>query len=153
MFLTFAKKLGQPIVKALEATDKDNKLGSTLGSSLGKNMKGVNKGLGVSPKNHSRQPSLFVDGPEDAPAEIIKFDLAVVDNLFDKFYKTEESLSGFLNIKVIKQKFTDFRKKIDVWKKGGTVRQRNRNKKNFTKNSSALIASFKKAKGDFTYDN
>ena len=81
----------------------------------------------------------------------MKCDLSVVDSAFDKFYKTEESLSGFLNIKVIKQKFADFRKKLDVWKKVG--RQRTRNKKNFKKHTKGLIAAFKKAKTDFTYDN
>ena len=54
--------------------------------------------------------------------EIIKLDLSVLDNAFDKFYKTEESLSGYLNIKVIKSKFADFKKKLEVWKKNASRR-------------------------------
>ena len=58
MFLNFAKKLvpaPNPQLKrgeTLQATD--DKLGSTLGNSLGRsqNLKGVSKGLGVSPGNH-----------------------------------------------------------------------------------------------------
>ena len=92
-----------------------------------------------------------MDDKDEVPAEIIKVDLSAVDSSFEKFYKTEESLSGFLNIKVIKQKFADFRKKLDVWKKVG--RQRRKNKTNFKNRSAALIAAFKKAKQDFTYDN
>ena len=39
---------------------------------------------------------------EEAPVEIVKCDLKDVDNIFDKFFRTEESLSGFLNVKAIK---------------------------------------------------
>ena len=159
MFLTFAKRLGQPkpepqaLKRGQTLNATDGKLGSTLGNSLGKSqtLKGVSKGLGVSPGNHQRQPSLNLDDKDEVPAEIIKVDLSAVDSSFEKFYKTEESLSGFLNIKVIKQKFADFRKKLDVWKKVG--RQRRKNKTNFKNRSAALIAAFKKAKQDFTYDN
>lgn len=54
----------------------------------------------------------------------MKLDLAIVDNLFDKWYKEEESLSGVLNMKLIKQKNADLRVKLDTWKKRGEERKR-----------------------------
>jgi hypothetical protein len=47
-----------------------------------------------------------------------------LDNNFDKWFKEEESLSGVLNMKVIKQKNIDFRLKSDAWKKRLDERKR-----------------------------
>ena len=161
MFLTFAKKLGQaaPPPDFNRSGTMDPRLGGSLNSSLGKsqNLKGISKGLGMTPnKGHSRKQSAAnaLDSSMDqseAPPEIIKCDLAHIDNLFGKFYKTEESLSGFLNVKNIKQKFADFRLKLDVWKKRS--KNRNRTKRNYKKYTEKLLEAFKKAKIDFTYDH
>ena len=48
----------------------------------------------------------------------------MVDSFFDKWYKEEESLNGVLNMKVIKQRNTDFRLKLDSWKKREVERKR-----------------------------
>jgi len=158
MFLTYARKLGQAAPVDLHRAQTVNptvdKLESSQGSLLGRslNSKGVSKGLGVSPAGHLRQASFVGDEmDDDGPAEITKCDLAVVDSMFDKFWRTEESLSGFLNVKMIKQKFADFRQKLEVWK--NRDRARKRNKRNFKKYTKNLLAAFKKAKTDFTMDN
>jgi hypothetical protein len=51
-------------------------------------------------------------------------DMAIVDSLFDKWYKEEENLSGALNMKLIKQRNTDFRLKLDAWKRRVEERKR-----------------------------
>ena len=88
---------------------------------------------------------------DDGPTEIIKCDLNSIDNLFFTFYNNENSLSGLVNVKAIKQKFGEFRQKLDVWK--NRDRARKRNKRNFKKYTKNLLAAFKKAKADFTQGN
>ena len=47
-----------------------------------------------------------------------------MDTQFEKWYKEEESLSGVLNMKFIKSKNTEFRLKLDAWKKRLEERKR-----------------------------
>jgi hypothetical protein len=54
----------------------------------------------------------------------LKIDISILDTNFDKWFKEEESLSGVLNMKVIKQKNVDFRLKIDAWKKRAEERKK-----------------------------
>jgi hypothetical protein len=51
-------------------------------------------------------------------------DLSIIDIAFDKWYREEENLSGVLNMKLIKTKNTEFRQKIDSWKKRVEERKR-----------------------------
>jgi hypothetical protein len=54
----------------------------------------------------------------------LKIDISILDTNFDKWFKEEDSLSGVLNMKVIKQKNVDFRLKIDAWKKRAEERKK-----------------------------
>jgi len=123
MFLTFAKKLGLPApVKKPE--EKDPKLNNTL---LGRSSN-FNSTLGRSFQKKEEIINESDAEQSEDETEKIKVDLAVIDNAFDKFYKTQESLGGFLNIKLIKAKFVDFRKKLDVWKKTEKRRKKDKEK-------------------------
>ena len=53
-----------------------------------------------------------------------RLDLSIVDSHFEKWFKEDESLSGVMNMKVIKQKNTEFRQKMDAWKKRAEERRR-----------------------------
>ena len=52
---------------------------------------------------------------------------------------------------MIKHKFADFRKKLEVWKK--TDKRRVKDKTKFERRTKALFTAFKKAKENFTYEN
>jgi len=54
----------------------------------------------------------------------LRLDLAILDAMFDKWYKEEENLSGALNMKLIKQKNMELRQKLDAWKKRAEERKR-----------------------------
>jgi hypothetical protein len=54
----------------------------------------------------------------------VKLDLAILDKKYDEWLREDESLSGFLNMKFIKQKNTEFRQKLEAWKKRGDERKR-----------------------------
>ena len=97
MFLTFAKKLGQPLpVQKIDS--KDQKFDISLGKS-----QNLGSTLGRSPLNRSETIEES-NAESQEVVETVRIDLTVIDNAFDKFYKTQESLGGFLNIKIIKSK-------------------------------------------------
>ena len=45
-----------------------------------------------------------------------RMDVMVLENHFEKWFREEDSLQAFLNPKVAKQRFADFKTKIEVWK-------------------------------------
>ena len=45
-----------------------------------------------------------------------RMDIMVLENHFEKWFREEDSLQAFLNPKVAKQRFADFKTKIEVWK-------------------------------------
>lgn len=73
-----------------------------------------------------------------------------MDNIFDKWFKEEESLSGVLNMKLIKQKNADFRVKLDVWKKRADERKRNQ-KRQFN-HGKKIRTAFEKYQDDFNME-
>ena len=58
----------------------------------------------------------------------MKLDLRTVDVLFEKWFREEETLSGVLNMKLIKQRNQEFRSKMDAWKKRREERKRHQRK-------------------------
>lgn len=86
----------------------------------------------------------------DADLRDLKLDLAIVDNMFDKWYKEEESLSGVLNMKIVKQKNNDIRLKLDVWKK--RLDERKRLKKRTFEQGKKLREVFNKFSNDFNIE-
>lgn len=86
----------------------------------------------------------------DADLRDLKLDLAIVDNMFDKWYKEEESLSGVLNMKIVKQKNNDIRLKLDVWKK--RIDERKRLKKRTFEHGKKLREVFNKFSNDFNIE-
>ena len=77
-------------------------------------------------------------------------DLGILDNLFDKWYKEEESLSGVLNIKLIKQKNADLRLKLEVWKK--RQEERKRNDRRVFEHGKKIREAFAKYQEDFNIE-
>jgi hypothetical protein len=53
-----------------------------------------------------------------------KLDLQIMDNAYEKWLREEDSLQGVLNVKMIKAKNTDFKQKIDAWKRRVDERRR-----------------------------
>lgn len=80
----------------------------------------------------------------------LKLDLAIVDNLFDRWFKEEESLSGVLNMKLIKQKNADLRVKLDVWKKRQD--QYKRLKRRVFEHGKKIRSAFEKYQDDFNIE-
>lgn len=80
----------------------------------------------------------------------MKLDLAIVDNTFDKWFKEEESLSGVLNMKLIKQKNADLRVKLDVWRK--RTDERKRYKKRVFEHGKKVRTAFEKYQDDFNIE-
>ena len=54
----------------------------------------------------------------------LRLDLAIVDAVFDKWYKEEENLSGALNMKLIKQRNAELKQKLEAWRKRADERKR-----------------------------
>ena len=53
-------------------------------------------------KNDSNKLQSSLTTKSDGDLRDLKLDLSILDNNFDKWFKEEESLSGVLNMKVIK---------------------------------------------------
>lgn len=70
--------------------------------------------------------------------------------MYDKWLKEEESLSGTLNMKVIKQRNVDFRQKIDSWRKYADDRKRLQ-KRGYEHNRK-LREAFDKFRHDFNIE-
>ena len=115
-------------------------------SSSLKNKVGVKK---INDKNLKKEQAQLTQ-KNDAELRDLKLDLAIVDNMYEKWLKEEESLSGTLNMKVIKQKNVDFRLKIDSWRKYNEERKRLL-KRSFEHNRK-LRESFDKFKNDFNIE-
>ena len=79
-----------------------------------------------------------------------KMDLKVIQDRYEAFKRAQESLSGVLNSKVIKQRFTDFRKTMEVWKERQQFR--NRMKRNYLKNKQSIRDRLDKAQNEFTFE-
>jgi hypothetical protein len=45
-----------------------------------------------------------------------RMDIMILETHFEKWFREEDSLQAFLNPKVAKQRFADFKTKMDVWK-------------------------------------
>lgn len=45
-----------------------------------------------------------------------RLDLSILENHLEKFFREEDSLQAYMNIKIIKQRFQDFKLKMNVWK-------------------------------------
>lgn len=91
------------------------------------------------------------DSEEDKKKEEVRLDIKFITEKWEKFKKDEDTTSGALNVTKIKQRFADFRKKIDVWKE--RIAFRNRIKRNFTKQKSSIRERLIKASTvEFTYD-
>lgn len=45
-----------------------------------------------------------------------RLDLNILETHFEKYYREEDSLQAYMNLKIIKQRFVDFKLKMDVWK-------------------------------------
>ena len=54
----------------------------------------------------------------------LRLDLRTVDSMLEKWYREEETLSGVLNMKLIKQRNQELRSKIEAWKKRADERKR-----------------------------
>lgn len=80
----------------------------------------------------------------------LKLDLRTVDVLFEKWYREEETLSGVLNMKLIKQRNQEFRSKIEAWKKRRDERKRHQRKA--IDQAKKLNAQFEKMQDDFNID-
>lgn len=76
--------------------------------------------------------------------------MSIVDIQYNKWFKKEESLSGVLNMKVIKQKNVDFRLKLDSWKK--RIDERKRLYKRAFDHSKKLRESLKRFRHDFNIE-
>lgn len=79
-----------------------------------------------------------------------KMDLKVIQDRYEAFKRAQESLSGVLNSKVIKQRFADFRKTMEVWKERQQFR--NRMKRNYLKNKQSIRDRLDKAQNEFTFE-
>lgn len=77
-------------------------------------------------------------------------DLVVVDNMFEKWSKEEESLSGVMNMKIVKQKNNDIRIKLEGWKK--RYDERKRLKKRSFDHGKKLREIFDKFSNDFNIE-
>lgn len=51
-----------------------------------------------------------------AEIDSIEYELKLLDEMFAKWYKEDDSLSGVLNVKLTKAKNVDLRLKMDAWK-------------------------------------
>ena len=87
-----------------------------------------------------------------APAETkdLKLDLLEADKQFDKWCREEESLSGVLNMKLIKQRNADLRLKLEVWRK--RLDERRRYKKRVFEHGRKVRAAFEKYQDDFNIE-
>ena len=65
-----------------------------------------------------------------------RLDVMVLETHFEKWFREEDSLQAFLNPKVAKQRFADFKTKIQVWRQRD--KQRGRLKKVYKKHNQKL---------------
>lgn len=86
MFLLFCKKLEVPGAKPADNNGK----------------------RGASPSSDPKLKEQLLTKSE-LELRDLRLDLAVIDTIFDKWYKEEENLSGALNMKLIKQKNMELR--------------------------------------------
>ena len=86
---------------------------------------------------------------ENKPDE--KLDITVLENLFEKWFREEDSLQAFLNPKVAKQRFADFKTKVGVWK--AREKQRARVKKAYKTHTQKLRQTLIEKSKRFTIDN
>ena len=60
----------------------------------------------------------------DSQEKFVRIELALVDDLFDKWIREEETLSGVLNLNLTKSKNLDLKLKLEAWKKRSSERER-----------------------------
>lgn len=89
------------------------------------------------------------DEKENKPDE--KLDIAVLETHFEKWFREEDSLQAFLNPKVAKQRFADFKTKIEVWK--AREKQRVRLKKAYKQHTQKLRQTLIEKSKRFTIEN
>jgi hypothetical protein len=80
----------------------------------------------------------------------IRLDLAIFDNIYDKWAAEDDSLSGVLNTKLTKQKNADFRLKLDSWKNRKS--ERKNLKKRWFEHGKSLRKCFEESKSLFNMD-
>jgi hypothetical protein len=80
----------------------------------------------------------------------LRLDLAILDSAFDKWYREEESLSGVLNMKVIKQRNAELKGKLDAWRKRGE--ERRRVQRRVFEHGRKVRAAFEKLQDDFNIE-
>lgn len=89
------------------------------------------------------------EAPTNHPIE--RLDITVLENNFEKWFREEDSLQAFLNPKVAKQRFQDFKTKVEVWK--SREKQRARVKKSYKKHTQKLRSTLIEKAKRFTIDN
>lgn len=80
-----------------------------------------------------------------------KLDVRVLQERYEKFKKDQEALSTVVNIKTIRQRYGDFRKKLDVWKE--RVNFRKRFKRTYLRNKASIREKFDKALHEFSMES
>jgi len=99
-------------------------------------------------KDKKKSPGLT--GLSDQELRDWKLDLAMMDIDFFQWFQKEESLSGVLNIKVIKAKNADLRMKLEVWKK--REEERRRVKRRAFEHGKKLREVFEKSSNDINIE-
>ena len=79
--------------------------------------------------------------------EVDYLEVSKLQEKFDSFCKTSESMTSLLNVKAIKQRFADFQMKLKQWRLRD--KQRKRLKKQFTRNVTKLTDVMKYALSTF----
>lgn len=82
-------------------------------------------------------------GLTEEEIDMMALDLSILDNLWNKWAQEDDSLAGVLKPAITKQKNTDFRLKIDSWRKRKD--QRKATKKSNHDHSKALSSEFEKS--------
>jgi hypothetical protein len=80
----------------------------------------------------------------------LRLDLRTVDSMLEKWYREEETLSGVLNMKLIKQRNQELRSKIEAWKKRAD--ERKRHQRRAAEQARKLKAQFAKMQDDFNIE-
>ena len=80
-----------------------------------KGRRGLN--VNVSPHGSPR------GSPRASPRDV-NLELKVLQNKFDSFVKTSDSMTSILNVKLIRQRFTDFQTKLKQWRLRDRFRKR-----------------------------
>lgn len=108
--MNLTKKLGLMLIPK----DFDETLDTNNGFSPGK----VNRDLNLSNQKTSlenmNQPKMY--GMTQSEIGDIRYDLGMLDVVYDKWAQEDDSLSGVLNSKLTKLKNADFRLKLDQWR-------------------------------------